>query len=103
MHVNISLYADLFAQVFVSTGFQSFPHYEMTIVVTQHCLHVRAGKPCIRVHTTKETMHVDAAESPHQHSCSHRSNQHNANTGLLPFEFLISKAVGFLYTTKCCC
>jgi len=30
-------------------------------------------------------------------------NQHNANTGLLPFEFLISKAVGFLYTMKCCC
>jgi hypothetical protein len=29
-------------------------------------------------------------------------NQHNANTGHLPFEFLISK-VGFLYTMKCCC
>ena len=47
MHVNISLYANLFAQLFVSTGFQSFPHYEMTTVVAQHCLHTRAGKPSI--------------------------------------------------------
>jgi hypothetical protein len=43
----ISLYTNLFAQVFVSTGFQIFPHYEVTTVVTQHCLHTRAGKPCM--------------------------------------------------------
>ena len=47
MHVNTSLYANLFVQIFVSTGFQSFPHYEMTTVVAQHCLHTRAGKPRI--------------------------------------------------------